>query len=368
MVLDEKVQRAGEQLLERIRQQTEQAVFGFVRELLTTAAKEQATALQEDRRVADSARQTALQEEGARVRAEVEKTWAAKLSEANDAADQRFALELRTAREEADRQLAQKVASVRDEAQKVLDAALEAARQEAARALVLRVDEVREEAEGTIAAELAAAPVASAPEPTPAEPQTDEILGRLLDGVRRLDQASRLTDVLDTLAELAGNAAPRAAVLTVLGDRVRGWRFVGFGPTLGDDAALPVDLASGEAGIVGRAALTGEVSAVVSGPNGDPENAEPAFTTLSVGVHALAVPVIVGGQVMAVVYGDDAERRPAAAWCESLEVLARHAGHCLGALTAVRAAQLAVQGVESIIADEARPLPPLDDARDQARE
>ena len=254
MALEEKVQRSGEQLLERIREQIEQEVRGLVSEMLTIAAKERATA-----------------------------------------------------------------------------------------------------------AELAAVPVLSAPEPTPVESHTDEVLGRLLDGVRRLDQASRLTDVLNTLAELAGNEAPRAAVLTVQADRVRGWRFVGFGPTLDEDEARQVDLAFGEAGIVGRAVVTGDACSVVSGPNGVPRDAEPAFTTLPLGVHALAVPVLVGGQVMAVVYGDDAERRPAAAWRESLEVLARHAGHCLEALTALRAAQLALQDVESFFPENAGPTLPFDE-------
>ena len=113
--------------------------------------------------------------------------------------------------------------------------------------------------------------------------------------MRRLDQATRLTDALDTLA---GNEAPRAAVFTV---------------------------------------------------------------------HALAVPVLVGGQVMAIVYGDDAERRPAAAWRESLEVLARHTGHCLEAVTVVRAAQLALRDAESLIPEDAGPTLPVD-AADEARE
>ena len=254
MALEEKVQRSGEQLLERIREQIEQEVRGLVSEMLTIAAKERATV-----------------------------------------------------------------------------------------------------------AELAAVPVLSALEPTPVESHTDEVLGRLLDGVRQLDQASRLTDVLNTLAELAGNEAPRAAVLTVQADRVRGWRFVGFGPTLDEDEARQVDLAFGEAGIVGRAVVTGDACSVVSGPNGVPRDAEPAFTTLPLGVRALAVPVLVGGQVMVVVYGDDAERRPAAAWRESLEVLARHAGHCLEALTALRAAQLALQDVESFFPENAGPTLPFDE-------
>ena len=359
MALEDKVQRSGEQLLQRIRQQTEQEVRRFVSELLTAAAKERATALDHDRRAAESERQKAVREEGARVRAELEPAWATRLREADAAAEQRLQLTLRTAREEADRQLVEKVVGVRAEGQRVLEAALEAARQEADRALARRVDQVRTEAERTIAVELAAASVPPGPEPAPAGPETDEILSRVLDGVRRLDEASRLGDALDTLAELAGNEAPRAAVLTVHDDRVRGWRFIGFGPAL--DRARRVELEFGEAGIVGQTVTAGESRSVVSGPNGVPGAAEPAFTTLPPGVHALAVPVRVGGQVMAVVYGDDAERRPAVAWREAIELLARHAGHCLEALTAARAAQLALRDVGSLIPEDTGPTLPFDE-------
>ena len=355
MALEDKVQRSGEQLLQRIRQHSEQEVRRFVSELLTAAAMERATALDDDRRVAEVEREKALREEGGRVRAEVEKTWAAKLRMVND-----------NARAEAERQLAEKVASVRGEGQRVLEAALEAARLEADRTLALRIARVREEAERTIVAELESAPApAPAPAPVSPEPDTDETVTRLLDGVRRLDLAVRLTDALDALAELVGNEAARAAVLTVQDDRVHGWRFVGFGPALDDDPAHRVEMEYGEAGIVGRAIVTGDVCSVVSGPDGVPGNGEPAFTTLPAGVHALAVPVRVGGQVMAVVYGDDAERRPAVGWRDSLEVLARHAGHCLEALTAARAAQLALQDTSSLIPADDGPTLPFDDVDDE---
>jgi hypothetical protein len=359
MALEDKVQRYGEQLLQRLRQQTEQEVRGFVSELLTAAAKERASVLDDDRRTADNERQKAVREEAARVRADVEKTWAAKLSEANAAAETRYQSAVATEREQADRQLAEKVTSVRAEGQRVLEAALEAARQEADRTLALRVDQVREQAEQTVAAELGAAPLMASPEPAPAEVQTDEVLDRVLNGVRRLDQASRVIDALDTLAELAGNEAPRVAVLTVEDDRVRGWRFVGFGHTF--DEARQVDLELGRAGIVGQAVVTGESRSVLSGPNGVPTDAEPDFTTLPAGVFALAVPVYVGGQVMAVVYGDDADRRPAPGWRELLEILARHAGHCLEAVTAARAAQLAMRGSGALMTGDDGPTLPFDD-------
>ena len=55
----------------------------------------------------------------------------------------------------------------------------------------------------------------------------------------------------------------------------------------------------------------------------------------------LAVPVIVGGRVVAVIYADGVtldghERAVPSGWPEVIEVLARHAGRCLEALTTQR--------------------------------
>ena len=116
MALEDEVRRSVEKLLQRTRQHTEEEVHGFVSELLTAAAKERTTALQDERQIAESAREKAVREEGGRVRAEVEKRWAAKLREANETTDLRFESGLRATREDADRQLVQKVASVRSQA------------------------------------------------------------------------------------------------------------------------------------------------------------------------------------------------------------------------------------------------------------
>ena len=64
----------------------------------------------------------------------------------------------------------------------------------------------------------------------------------------------------------------------------------------------------------------------------------PGFETLPQDRMGLAVPVIVGGRVVAVVYADAVtmdghERHVPSSWPELIEVLARHAGRCLEALT-----------------------------------
>jgi hypothetical protein len=60
----------------------------------------------------------------------------------------------------------------------------------------------------------------------------------------------------------------------------------------------------------------------------------------------LAVPVVVGGRGVAVVYADaglapDADHHAPGAWPETIEVLARHAARCLEALTVQKAVSAA---------------------------
>lgn len=283
MALEDAVKRSGEKLLRRIREQSEPEIGGFVDELLSAAARERAEALDDVRRHADADREQAVREEVAGVRAEARR-------------------------------------------------ALAAARDEAEQVLARRVGEAQAEVERSRAAAAALeAALAAAPEP-------EEVLGRVVDGLRRLDRASSLTDLLNTLAEAAGTEAQRAGVVVVEGERIRGWRFVGFDPT--PPSARRVDLPLVDAGIVGEAARAAASRSLVAGAEAA-GGAVPAFMTLPSGARAVAVPVMVGGRVGAIVYGDDGGGEPPAGWRESIEILARHAGRCLEGLTAARMAQLA---------------------------
>ncbi len=343
MVLEDAVQRSGEKLLQRIREQSEPEIRGFIGELLTAAARERAAALDEARQHADADRERAVRDKAASVRAEAQRTLATALDEARQHAD-------------ADRERAvrDETASVRAEAQRTLATALAAARDEAERVLAQRVGEVQAETERTLAA------LAELEETLAAAPKSEEVLGRVVDGVRRLDQASSLTDVLNALAEVAGSEAQRAGVVIVEGERIRGWRFVGFEPAL-----LPagqVELAIGDAGIVGEAAQSAASRSVVAGAEPGVGGSVPAFMTLPSGANAVAVPVMVGGDVSAIVYGDDGGGEPPAGWRESLEILARHAGHCLEGLTAARLVQLARLDAAGGLGADA-PAPALEEPR-----
>jgi len=164
---------------------------------------------------------------------------------------------------------------------------------------------------------------------------------RLVEAVRAMDRARSLSEILDTLASWAGREAARVGVLLVRGGQLRAWRFIGFDAALDDVSALELPLE--EAGIIADAVRTGE-TAFADGGHGA---AVPSFTTLPPGSQMLAVPISMAGQVVAVLYADqaadeasrDGRGESPVVWPAILEVLARHAMRCLEATTAFRAAQ-----------------------------
>ena len=162
-------------------------------------------------------------------------------------------------------------------------------------------------------------------------------VSRLLESVRGLDGATSLSEVLDALALASAREAARVAVVVVRGDRVQGWRLSGFGAR--DAQPKAIDLALADSGVIGHA--TGVARAVTTrdtqGTSG------PGFDTIPADSTGLAVPVIVAGRVVAVVYadtvaGEGQDRQVPSSWPELIEILARHAGRCLEALASQRAA------------------------------
>jgi hypothetical protein len=164
---------------------------------------------------------------------------------------------------------------------------------------------------------------------------------RLADAMRAIDRSRSLSEVLDSLAGSAGRETTRAAVLLVHGDRLRGWRFIGFGP--GYDAGKGFETTLADAGVIAEALTTRTVLT----PQHTASSRAPRFADLALGDDMFAAPIVVGGEPVAVLYADGqpvgqdgATARPA--WQPTLEVMTRHAARCLESLTAIRTAQLAV--------------------------
>jgi hypothetical protein len=148
---------------------------------------------------------------------------------------------------------------------------------------------------------------------------------RLLDAVRSLGRARSLSETLDTLALCAAGETHRAAVLTIRGGRVHGWRFIGFGPL---DLEPSIELSPDQAGIIAHAV---RANAVTSG------QPAPSFAELPHGASCIALPIALGGEVVAVLYADGDESR--ALNPDALEILTRYAARGIEALTAFKVAR-----------------------------
>jgi hypothetical protein len=182
---------------------------------------------------------------------------------------------------------------------------------------------------------------------------------RLLEGVRGLDGATTLSEVLDARAVAAARESARAAVVVVRGERISGWKMSGFGPRDGQPKSIDLPLA--ESGVISLAA-----SAARAVTTRDSQTAAigPGFDQLPADRMGLAVPVIVGGRVVAVVYADAVavaaqEQLVPSSWPELIEVLARHAGRCLEALTVQRtqAPKVPAQGTSPTASSAPQPGP-----------
>lgn len=220
----------------------------------------------------------------------------------DEAASSARAEAISAAHAEADQRMAAAVAAARQEAE-------ETARQTATQALVESQAAARQ-------SELA---------------QID----RVVEAVRRFDQARSLTEVLDALGDVTSREAPRVALFLVRGGRLAGWRATGFGPAV-DPRTLEV--VSDESSLLWRAIASGQSLSTTEAASGD--RMTTPFGDLGHDAAGLAVPVRVGGETVAVIYADDAADGPRvvpSAWPEVVEVMARHAARCLEVLTMSRA-------------------------------
>ena len=310
MSLEDTIQKSAEVLLQRLRQADDTLIQSLFAELVESAKRESSSLLDEARRTVEAEAARKWEAERTKLRAEAEQTRAAELQAARATADQ------------------------------ALKEGLAAARVEASQARTTEMREAREKE-----------------------------FQRLLASMGALDQATSLGQVLDMLADRAAGEAPRVAVLVVQGIRVCGWRFVGF-PNVRD--AHSVDLAVDESGLIGRAIREGRACSGPVGP-GAPAGSLPAFAASPEHRTTQAVPVRVGGRVTAVVYADEAaqssERLPTS-WASAIQILARHAGHCLEVLTALRVSQFTDSG--QLTLTEPPPVAvaerqPVDDTEDAAR-
>jgi hypothetical protein len=248
---------------------------------------------------------------------------------------------LAQAQAEAEARNTQALAAAKDESVAAVQAAITQTREHVAREAAGLVARAREEAaqansalnadrESRRAIDEEAAALRAA-----AEQGSLAAMERLLDAFKRLDQATTLTALLDALAENAAGETTRSAVFVVRAREIRGWRAAGFSNAPADVRLVSVSLdAAGAIGVCVRSKSRVEISPATFA------DGDLAFLSAADAASGLAMPVTLGGETAAVIYGDDGGAGGPAGWRETIEILARHASRCLEAQTAIRAAKL----------------------------
>ncbi len=157
------------------------------------------------------------------------------------------------------------------------------------------------------------------------------VVERLLTAVRAMDAGRSLTDVLSALTSAAAVEAPRVALFVVNGSELRSWRTVGF-------EADTVQASLNDEGLLAEVVRRREPVVTADGDR----PAAPAFAALPSDRAAIAIPLLVASQPVAVLYADDASPGAAAtpaSWPEAVQILGRHASVNLAHLTAARAVE-----------------------------
>jgi hypothetical protein len=165
-----------------------------------------------------------------------------------------------------------------------------------------------------------------------------DLISRLATAVRALDDATTLRATLDALTQGAAAEAHRVAVLLVEDTQLRSWVHHGFPPGLG-----PVDLPVSASPLLATAIQFRQANPVLpAGPR--PDASLPMFMRVPPGNLGQILPLVVAGQVVALVYAEGPDRAGDAlgppVWSEQVEVLVRHAAVRLENLTSRRAVEV----------------------------
>jgi hypothetical protein len=252
------------------------------------------------------------------------------VTDARQDAERGFKARLEALRNELTREMEQRLSTERQQLQAATIAATQAAAEAASAASAANASHVAHAA--TAANSTAGVP---SPESGIREARIDT-LERLLGAVRRIDEATTLTAILDTLAKGASEETSRVAIMLVDGDMLKPWSTHGFA-----HGNAPGEIPIGTSGILTATVALKQTSFVK--PMIARDLTTPAFMQVPVGHTGLVVPLIVGGDVVAVLYADDIGRKEeqvdSPIWTEEIDLLVRHAALRLENLTSIRTAE-----------------------------
>ncbi len=154
----------------------------------------------------------------------------------------------------------------------------------------------------------------------------------LLDAIRAIDESSSLSAALAAVVRGAALESPRVALFIVNGRTLEEWPVEGVPPV--DSGPIRSD--GREAGFLAEVLRSGEAQSI-DGTNG---SQAPTFARLSAGRGAIAVPFVLGGRPVAVLYADEGtDGQALTSWRDTVQILGRHGSAFIAYLTALRTAQ-----------------------------
>jgi hypothetical protein len=297
-------------------------------------------------------RATELEAEHQRARAELdaERSRVAEI----DALRAQAQAELATAREQMQAELQAELAAARERAQTELEAErqrgqneIQAERERAKneleaqhQAAAAEIDALRErsrqdadELRARMDAELAAAhsAIAESAQQAAGAPAGSGLSSAAFDrvggAIRDLDGARTLSQALESLLNHARSVAGRAALFLINGDRLKAWKAAG----IPDVDAQTVESSIGGKDLLARAIQLGQAT-----PSGA-ELPAPPFARLPPDRTGVAVPLMIGGRAVAVLYADGGTTDPSAeGFVDAVDLLVRHASAVIALRTAMR--------------------------------
>lgn len=247
------------------------------------------------------------------------------------------------ARAEGEQQAEETVQREREALEQKLEQAVDQAVAAARRTAELELESERRRSHNEIEAERqkaraeleavrakAAAAAKSAPSPAAPPGLPPAAFERLLAAVQTLDGARTLSEALDSLLAHTGAAAGRAAIFLIDADRLKVWKAAG----IPDIDVQTVESSIGGKDLLARAIQSGQATSSTAALPAPP------FARLPADRAGLAVPLMIGGRAIAVLYADSGSSTPPAGSATIVEALVRHASAVVALRTAMRTLEM----------------------------
>ena len=180
------------------------------------------------------------------------------------------------------------------------------------------------------------------------------------------DQKSQ-ADILKALVNRASAFAPRVAFFVVKGEQATGWRGRGFEGTVGDEAIQQISLPLSSDTVIGSAA-----KGLATWSGGPGSHSEDHLVINRLGEEPpqriVAIPLVVRGRAVAVLYADSAGLDSESISLEALETLVTVSGMAVELLSASRTATAPKRAAEEAPAPAPEPEPAYTPASEYAAE